>query len=118
MSLTNQLLAQLENPALRPNERAQLRCQIAKTFEEAGNYEEARKAMGELWQRIGERPVLENLDQATAAEVLLRVGALTGWIGSVEQIHGAQETAKNLISESITSFETAEETEKIAEAYM
>jgi tetratricopeptide (TPR) repeat protein len=87
-------------------------------LEEVGNYEAAREAMGELWSRVGERPVLDGLDEATAAEVLLRVGVLTGWLGSTKQIEGAQEIAKNLISESITRFETLKNTTKIAEAQM
>src|SRR5205085_4103065 len=73
-------------------------------------------AMEELWSRVGERPVLDKLDQSTAAEVLLRTGVLTGWIGSVKQVENAQETAKNLISESITIFEALQDKEKIAEA--
>lgn len=62
--------------------------------------------MGELWGNIGDPPNLENLDQRTTAEVLLRVGTLTGWLGSTKQIEGAQETAKNLISKSIAIFES------------
>jgi hypothetical protein len=99
------LLRKLENPSLSPSQRAQLRCQLAKELEEAGNFEAARKAVGELWQRVGERPVLEGLDERAAAEVLLRAGVLSGWIGSANQIEGAQETAKNFITESITIFE-------------
>jgi CheY-like chemotaxis protein/tetratricopeptide (TPR) repeat protein len=74
--------------------------------------------MGELWSRVGERPALEGLDEATAAEVLLRAGVLTGWIGSDKQIEGAQEVAKNLISESLTKFEALRDTRKVAEAQM
>jgi hypothetical protein len=37
---------------------------------------------------VGERPVLDELDEATAAEVLLRAGTLTGWLGSTKQIEG------------------------------
>jgi CheY-like chemotaxis protein/tetratricopeptide (TPR) repeat protein len=83
-----------------------------------GNYEAAREAMGELWSRAGERPALEGLDEAMAAEVLLRAGVLTGWVGSVKQIEGAQESAKNLISESIRRFEALHDTRKAAEAQM
>lgn len=118
MNLSKQLLHQIADPSLTPNERAEFRCQLAKEFEETGNYEAAREAMGELWRSIGHRPVLDDLDQTTAAEVLLRAGVLTGWIGSVEQIEGAQEIAKDLISESIAIFETLENTEKLAEAQM
>ena len=74
--------------------------------------------MGELWSRVGERPILNDLDSATAAEVLLRVGALTGWIGSAKQVQGLQELAKNLISESITRFSEVSNVKKIAEAQM
>ncbi len=116
MHLHTSLLRQLDNPKLTRNERAELRCRLAKELEEAGNYEAARSALGELWQRIGERPKIEGLDQHIAAEVLLRTGSLTGWIGSSQQIEGAQETAKNLVSESMAVFESLGEAEKAAEA--
>ena len=116
MHLHTSLLRQLDTPGLSHNEIAELRCRLAKELEEAGNYEAARNALGELWQRIGERPKIEGLDQQVAAEVLLRVGSLTGWIGSAQQIESAQEAAKDIISESLTTFESLHETEKIAEA--
>jgi transcriptional regulator with PAS, ATPase and Fis domain len=118
MSLTSQLLRKIDDPTLDYAERARLRCQLTKELEDSGNYEAARSAMGELWQRVGERPQLNDLDQYTAAEVLLRTGALTGWIGSANQIEGAQEVAKDLISESTAIFEALQETEKVAEAYI
>jgi two-component system response regulator HydG len=118
MHLHTSLLRQLDNSKLTRNERAELRCRLAKELEEAGNYEAARNAMGELWQRIGERPKVEGLDKQITAEVLLRAGSLAGWIGSSQQIEGAQETAKNLISESITIFEEIREVGKVAEAYI
>ena len=103
MIISSQLLHRIADPTIPKNERAQLRCQLAKQLEDVGNYEAAREAMGELWSGVGEYPVLDELDPATAAEVLLRAGVLTGWIGSVKQVEGAQETAKNLISESSRS---------------
>ena len=72
--------------------------------------------MGELWQGVGERPVMEGLKSTTAAEVLLRVGSLTGWLGSSKQFERAQEKAKSLICESIRIFEVLPEIEKMAEA--
>ena len=86
MSISSQLLHRIADPSLDHNERARLRCQLAKELEDVGNYEAAREAMGELWSRVGEPPVLEGLDEETAAEVLLQVGTLTGWLGSVKQI--------------------------------
>jgi tetratricopeptide (TPR) repeat protein len=109
-------MRQLENPALAPNQRAELRCEAARDFEEKGDYEAAREAMGELWQRVGEMPNVEGLEASTAAEVLLRAGTLTGWLGSCNQIEGAQETAKNVISESIRVFKSLSYTKKILEA--
>lgn len=116
MHLQTSLLRQLDNPRLSRNERAEFCCRLAKELEEAGNYEAARNALGEFWQRIGERPQIEGLNQHIAAEVLLRAGSLAGWIGSSQQIEGAQEAAKNLMSESMTVFESLGEAEKAAEA--
>ncbi|HEX8140055.1 MAG TPA: hypothetical protein VF544_21010 [Pyrinomonadaceae bacterium] len=110
------VLRQLNNKNLSIDERAELRCQLAKHFEDTGQHEAAREAMGELWQRIGEPPVTEGLERSIAAEVLLRAGVLTGWLGSCQQIIEAQEIAKNLISESITIFESHGYAQKVAEA--
>lgn len=116
MIIQSQLIHQIADPTLTHDERTLLRCQLSKELEEIGNYEAAREAMGELWQRVGERPNMEGLEQATAAEVLLRAGVLTGQIGSVKLIENSQELAKNLISESIPSFEALGDSKKVAEA--
>lgn len=116
MNLAEQLLEQIADPTLSHSERARLRCQLAKALAELGDYKGAREAMGELWSRVGERPVLDGLDQRTAAEVLLRVGTLTNYIGGANQIEDAQETAKNLISESMRLFESLGDVEKRFEA--
>ncbi len=116
MNLTNQLLHQIADPALTRDERAALRCRLSKELEEMGNYETACEAMGDLWQGFGQSPALEGLDQTTAAEVLLRTGILTGQIGSMKQIEGAQAIAKDQISESFTIFALLEDARKAAEA--
>ncbi|HZH91578.1 MAG TPA: tetratricopeptide repeat protein [Pyrinomonadaceae bacterium] len=116
MTLAETLLKQLENPALSRDERVQLQCQIAADFEHKGEYESAREVLTELWQGVGERPALEGLSELTGAEVLLRVGALSGHLGSTHQIDRSQETAKDLISESITRFESLGEATKVATA--
>jgi tetratricopeptide (TPR) repeat protein len=87
-----------------------------KELEEAGKFEEARLALGDFWLRIGDRPKLVGLPKVLQADLLLRVGALTGFLGSARQIPGAQETAKDLISESSAIFENLGLTEKVAEA--
>jgi tetratricopeptide (TPR) repeat protein len=116
MTLTKELLYKIADPAITHDERALGRCKLAKKLEEVGNYESALEAMGELWQGIGERPMLEGLDLCTAAEVLLRVGVITESIGSIKQIEGAREKAKLLIRESIEIFEALNNEEKVAEA--
>ncbi len=116
MNQTTELLHRIADSTLSYSERARVRCQLAKQLEEAGNYEAAREAMSELWRGVGHSPVIQDLDKAAAGDVLLRAGVLTGWIGSCKQIEGAQEVAKNLISESIRSFERIQDIEKIAEA--
>ena len=116
MNLIRELRDQLADQNLSSTERAQLRCLLARQFEDQGDYEAARVAMGEFWQRIGERPLLNGLNDEAKAAVLLRVGVLTGWIGSAKQITGAQEIAKNLLSESRSIFERLRATNGVAEA--
>jgi tetratricopeptide (TPR) repeat protein len=99
-----------------PSDRVQILCARAKELAEAGEFETARSALGEFWNRVGERPRLEELNESAQAELLLRAGALSGWIGSAHQISGAQEAAKDLISESATIFERLGLDEKVAEA--
>jgi CheY-like chemotaxis protein/Tfp pilus assembly protein PilF len=118
MILISEMLQQITDPNLTHNERVALRCQFARRFEESGNYKAAREALGDLWPSVSVRPDLSDLDETTAAEVLLRVGVLRGWLGSVNQVSGAQELAKNLISESLTKFEVLKNKKKVAEARM
>lgn len=116
MTLPPSLLRELEKTNLSVNSRAELCCEAAKVLEYKGEYEKARKLLGDYWTRIGERPKLAGLDQTTAGEVLLRAGVLTGFIGSKNEVADAQETAKDLIHESLTIFQSANYRKKIAEA--
>lgn len=116
MKATKQLVQELANSNLSENQQAQLRCKLASQFEDEGDYEAAREAMGDLWARVGDRPALEGLCDETRGVVLLRAGVLTGWIGSAKQITGAQEIAKDLISESIALFQALQQSSRIAEA--
>jgi len=116
MTLRASLLRQLDNPDLSVDSRAELCCEIAKEFEDKGEYEDAREVLSQLWTRVGEPPQVKGLQSSVAAEVLLRVGVLTGVIGSKNQITEAQETAKNLISESLTILKLLSYKKKIAEA--
>src|SRR6266849_5224868 len=97
-------------------EQAKLCCGVAKQFEKAGEYEGAREALSEFWPEVDDPPNLDGLDEPTKAELLLRIGALAGWLGSADQTEGSQETAKNLITRSIEIFERLGNSEKAAEA--
>ena len=117
MTLRASLLRELVNPNLSVGGRAELCCELAKDFEDKGEYEEAREVLSGLWPCIDQRPRVKGLEPVIAAEVLLRAGVLTGWIGSSHQIPDAQERAKNLISESLTIFESRNYKKKVAEAH-
>jgi transcriptional regulator with GAF, ATPase, and Fis domain len=116
MSLTNPASFQLDTLALPLEDVVRIRCLAAKEFEEAGNYEAACGELAEWWQHPGKRPDTEGLEADSAAEILLRAGVLTGFMGGSKQIPDAQELAKDLISESIRLFESQEKVEKVAEA--
>ena len=115
MTLRASLLRELVNPNLGVGGRVELCCQLAREFENKGEYEEAREILSGLWPHMSQRPRVKGLEPDIAAEVLLRAGVLTGWIGS-EQITDAQEQAKDFISESLRIFESRKYKKKIAEA--
>ncbi|MEP6912128.1 MAG: helix-turn-helix domain-containing protein [bacterium] len=106
----------LHTAHLTPNEEALLRCQTALEQKDKEDYEGAQNTVRGFWRGVGERPETAGLHPSVAAEVLLCVGVLTGWIGCKIQIKEAQETAKNLITESITYFESVADQKKVAAA--
>ncbi|HSP61803.1 MAG TPA: tetratricopeptide repeat protein [Pyrinomonadaceae bacterium] len=116
MNLATLIADRLADQALSVSERGLLCCQLAKQFEDAGEYDEACEALVEFWPARQAQPATEGLDPSAKAEVLLRVGALTGWTGSTSQAAGAQETAKDLISRAIDIFNDLEQTNRVAEA--
>src|ERR1043166_5628382 len=91
-------------------------CELAKNFEEAGEFNQAAEILRPFWSGISNRPVTKSLEEKAQAELLLRTGTLTGWLGSAKQVPGAQEKAKDLISESAALFERLVLPEKVAEA--
>ena len=91
-------------------------CELAKGLEEAGEFESAAETLQPFWRGLAHRPQTDGLDDQAKAELLLRTGTLTGWLGSAKQVSGAQELAKDLISESAAIFETLGMSEKVAEA--
>lgn len=85
MTLPASLLRELEKPNLSVDRRAELCCEATRELEYKGEYEKARKLLGDYWSQIGEHPRVEELQPMIAADVLLRAGVLTGWIGSKNQ---------------------------------
>lgn len=106
----------LHTSHLTPNAEALARCEVALKRRDEGDYEGAQDIIQPLWQGVGTRPATAELHPSVAAEVLYCVGVLTGWIGSKNQLKETQETAKDLITESITYFEAVGDVKKVAEA--
>ncbi len=106
----------LHKSQLTANDEALFRCETALEQKDKADYEGAQETMRPLWRGIGKRPETAGLHASVAAKVLLCVGVLTGWIGSKRQIKGAQETAKDFITESITYFESVADQRQVAAA--
>src|SRR6267154_750556 len=96
-------------------ERAELACSVAKQLEKAGDYESAYEALSEFWPDRNSAPRIEGLDEPIKADLLLRTGALAGWRGGADA-EGDQETAKDLITQSIGIFEQLGQKVRLAEA--
>jgi hypothetical protein len=100
MTLADERLKELDNPSLTENERTLLRSRVAADLIHKGQYEFARETLGELWPGVGEKPDVKGLPPVLAAEVILQCGVLTGWLGRLRSIEGAQEKAQDLITEA------------------
>jgi CheY-like chemotaxis protein/tetratricopeptide (TPR) repeat protein len=117
MSFEAELTAlKTENRSLPLSERAALSCRLAKKLEKVGKYELACEALAEFWPDRNESPKVDGLDALQQAEVLLRIGAIAGWLGSTDQIAGGQETAKNILTVSIEIFERLQRADKVSAA--
>jgi CheY-like chemotaxis protein/tetratricopeptide (TPR) repeat protein len=101
---------------LSSSRRAELACQVSKQLEKKGDYESSREALAEFWPERDQPPKIAGLDDVTQADILLRVGALVGWLGHSDQVISGQETAKNFITQSIDVFERTGRSDKAAEA--
>jgi tetratricopeptide (TPR) repeat protein len=116
MNLADAKLNQLVNPTLSREEDILTRCSLASDFILSGQYEAAQEALGIFWRGTGKRPDVQGLTETTAAEVLLQCGSLSGWLGTTRQVGGAQDSAKDLISEALRLFESHRKQTRIAEA--
>src|SRR2546421_2114797 len=117
MNLTAQLTTlRKQIDGLSRDERAKLCCDLAKQLEKVGEYEAAAEALDEFWPDRDAMPSVNDLTTPIRASVLLRVGALAGWLGGADQTGGRQERAKDLITQSIEIFEGLGDTVRAAEA--
>lgn len=97
-----------------PNDRALSICQQALELKDRGDYAGAQDVMRPLWKRVGTRPNTEGLHPSVAAEVLFCTGVLTGWIGSKDEIREANEWARDLLTQSITYFDSLHDVIRVA----
>ena len=107
----------LDASHLSRDEVALARCKIALELRDNGDAQGALEIMRPLWRGVGTRPVTQGLQLETAADVLFCTGVLTGWIGNSNQIKEAQEIARDLISKSITYYQSNDLLSKAAEAW-
>ncbi|HBB98014.1 MAG TPA: hypothetical protein DC054_21740 [Blastocatellia bacterium] len=117
MNLTAQLTTlRKQTEGLSRIDRAKLCCDLAKKLEKVGELEAAAEALEEFWPAQDEAPIVDGLDTPTKASVMLRVGALIGFLGSANQIPGSQERAKDLITQTVEIFEGLGDKVRAAEA--
>jgi len=117
MNLQSQLATfQEQSRTLSLRERAALSCQLAKQLEKAGEYEAAYETLREFWPDRNGAPSLNGLDKSIQADLLLRIGTLAGWLGGANPIERSQETAKNLITQSVEIFQDLGRFASVAEA--
>ena len=107
----------LDTSHLSRDEEADSRCEIALEQRDNENPQGALEIMRPLWRGVGTRPDIQGLKPETAANLCLCIGILTGWIGARNQIKDAQESARNLITESITFYESNGLKREAAEAW-
>lgn len=117
MNLTDERLKQLDDPSLSRDQHALLRCRIAAEFIHTGQYELACEALDQFWPGLGEHPETGKLPQTTRAEILLRCGTITSFLGSARQVSGSQEKAKDLLFEALRIFKSHRLHTKVSEVH-
>ena len=114
--METKIAAKSRTAPVRSDANATTKCRTAKQWSDLGEYEAAREALTGLWNGIGQSPNVEGLSPADRADVLLRVGSLSGFLGSSAQVPGAQEFAKDLITKAIRAYEELGNGNSVAEA--
>ena len=84
-------------------------------LERCGKYEEALAELRHIWEDTNSFPAVADFPARAAAEIILRCGAIIGFLGHNKQIPGSQEKSKNLLTEARNRFLHLYDVEKIAE---
>src|SRR5687768_11615415 len=84
-------------------------------LERCGRYEEALAELRHIWEDTNAFPEVADFAPREAAEIILRCGALIGFLGHIKQIPNSQEKSKNLLTEARSRFFDIYDAEKIAE---
>src|SRR5437588_768579 len=94
----------MQSPGLLNHHQLRARLARAREAEHLGDYDLAARVLGDRWRGVGFRPDLSGLNSVDGAGLLLRAGALTGYLGSAAQTPEMQECALDLLTESHTIF--------------
>jgi len=84
-------------------------------LERCGRYDDALIEVKEIWEDITKSPNVDGFEAKNAAEILLRCGAIIGFLGHTKQISNAQTKSKDLLIQARQRFLELYEVEKIAE---
>lgn len=84
-------------------------------LERCGRYEKALSEAKKIWNDISKLPQVEVFEAKDAAELLLRCGALIGFIGHQNKIPNAQSKSRYLLTKAKQRFSELCEAEKAAE---
>lgn len=84
-------------------------------LERQGRCDEALKDCLRVIDGEARIPALDEADSAERAELLLRYGALVGFLGRSSQIANSQEQSKDLITKAMAEFTALGDEEKVAE---
>jgi two-component system chemotaxis response regulator CheY len=92
-----------DDSATTPGEHPSERLRLATSLEQAGKFREAREALRELWPGTDAPPLLDGLDQETAAQLLHRAGSLADALRGEEPT--LADASEELLSRSIAIYE-------------
>lgn len=117
LKLHDAISQQLIIPSSSLSARVASVCNVCRLLEDCGDYSEAWELLSESFPQA-DGAALRDLDDGSRAELMLREGVLTGWLGGRSQTEGHQECAKDLISGSIKIFKALGNRAREAEGYI